>query len=117
MKEKTKKEKAKILEFWRNKIHKARYVKNDKTFSKNTFDWQVPDDLQLLAKKYNKTFIGIGHWISLEAPKFICIATKNEIIYIERPLLNKLIQAMNLDGIEYIKIVKENLKKEKEVEK
>jgi len=85
------------------KIDKARFILYDgEGLSKKIYDWDVPSDLLELAKRYKKTFVGIGHWEGSNE-KFVCIATPNTITYISKELFRKIRKAWCLDGIQYVK--------------
>lgn len=52
------------------------------TLGKKFYKWNVPADLQSLAKKYDCTFIGISRWNSPDREYYWCIATPKDIIYL-----------------------------------
>lgn len=85
-------------------VHKARYILyNNEDLSKKLFDWRVPVDLRILSKDNNdKTFVRIGHWVDT-GEKYLCIGTHNKTVIIHKKLFRKLIQAMDLDGVEFLK--------------
>ena len=74
----------------RIKENKAkRILRYSKDLSLKNYDWDVPLDLMNIAKSDSnrfETFIGLGRWKSdnkKKQTKFICIAQRGELIYLE----------------------------------
>ena len=65
--------------------------RNKKLLGKRTYEWGVPADLQRLAHKYKRAFIGLMRWRNTQE-QTICIAYKNGIIYFDVEALKRLLK-------------------------
>ena len=76
-----------------------RLLSQEKDFSVRSWEWDVPVDLlRKSSADVNKfqTFIGIGRWKRKDnkGNKFVCIAQRHEIIYLEPEIIKVLYNSL-----------------------